>query len=55
MGKVDFDVPMAMGKIKTLEIGNEKMRRPGKELDVNWEGNPTRFWLHEHPFVKRSE
>jgi len=41
--------------IKTLKIGNEKMDKPGKDLGMNWEGNPTRFLLHEHPFVKRSE
>jgi len=44
-----------MEKIKTLDIGNEKMKRPGKELDLNWEGNRANFLLHEHPFVKRSE
>lgn len=52
-------MPIAMEKknikIKALEIGNEKMKRPRKELDVNWEGNRAKFWPHEHPFVKRSE
>lgn len=49
---MNFDLAIAIERMKTLDIGNEKIKRPGKELDANQERNRAMFGLHEHPFVK---